>query len=229
MITGSDVNHITNVLRMEKGAEITVLDGKGSEYLCRLDGFSRESISAEILSKQQVRSELPVKLYLFQGMPKSDKMDQIIQKSIELGVYRIIPVFTERSVVKLDSGKKEQKTKRYNTIAESAAKQAGRGIIPEVALPLSWKEALDCAASLDRIILPYELADNMENTRSVLANLPQNGSVGIFIGPEGGFAVSETEDLIRRGASVITLGRRILRTETAGPAILAMMVLLMEQ
>jgi len=228
-IAGSDVNHIRNVLRMTKGEQITVFDGRGSEYLCCLDDFSGDVVKAEILSKQQVSSELPVKLYLFQGMPKGDKLDQIIQKSVELGVYRIIPVFTERSIVRLDSAKKAQRTKRYNAIAESAAKQAGRGILPEVASPVSWKEALEAAGTLDRILLPYELAENMDKTRKILSALSGTGSVGIFIGPEGGFAVSETEDLIKRGASVITLGKRILRTETAGPAILAMMMFLLEK
>lgn len=228
-ITGSDVTHISRVLRMKAGDEITVLDGKGNEYTCRLTSFCDTAVEAEIIEKRPVSSELSSKLYLFQGVPKGDKLDRIVQESVELGVFEIIPVITERTVVKLEDKKNEQRTARYNSIAESAAKQAGRGRIPVVRKAVSWKEALKAAKELDVILFPYELADDMENTRSVLNSLDNTASIGIFIGPEGGFAVSEADQLKDIGASTITLGKRILRTETAGPALLAVLMFLFEK
>ena len=214
-ITGSDVTHISRVLRMKAGDEITVLDGKGNEYTCRLTSFCDTAVEAEIIEKRPVSSELSSKLYLFQGVPKGDKLDRIVQESVELGVFEIIPVITERTVVKLEDKKNEQRTARYNSIAESAAKQAGRGRIPVVRKAVSWKEALKAAKELDVILFPYELADDMENTRSVLNSLDNTASIGIFIGPEGGFSAEEVEQAVNAGFEAVTLGKRILRMETA--------------
>ena len=226
-ITGSDVKHISDVLRMRQGEEIMVLDGKGTQYHCRLSAFG-DTVEAEILDQSPVESELPVRITLFQGFPKQDKLEQIIQKSVELGVYRIVPVMTERTIVKLDAKKAAKRVVRYQEIALSAAKQAGRGIVPEVSDIVTFKQALEEARDLDTILIPYELAENMSATREILGQIKAGSSVGIFIGPEGGFAVSEVERAREAGASPITLGKRILRTETAGPAILAMLNLLLE-
>lgn len=227
LITGGDVNHIANVLRMRVGEEIAVLDGVGTEYICRLASFSGD-IRADILEKHPVESELPVKITLYQGLPKSDKLEQIIQKSVELGVYEIVPVTTERTIVKLDEKKAGKRTARYQEIALSAAKQSGRGVIPQVSAPITFKQALKEAADKDVVLIPYELAENMEATRTILNGIRPGQSVAVFIGPEGGFAVSEVERAREIGAQAITLGKRILRTETAGPAVLAMLNLVLE-
>ena len=153
----------------------------------------------------------------------------IVQKAVELGVYQVIPVAMKRSVVRLDDKKAAKKADRWNSIAESAAKQAGRSRIPEVTMPLSYKEALKMAEELDVTLLPYELAGGMEVTREVIRQIKSGQSVGIFIGPEGGFEPEEVDAAVSMGAKVITLGRRILRTETAGLATLAVLMFELEQ
>ncbi len=226
-ITGSDVNHMKNVLRMKPGEEIFVNDGEHT-WLCELRELDADQIIASV--KEQVKSsELPVRIYLFQGLPKADKLEQIIQKSVELGVFEIVPVAMKRCVVKLDEKKQDAKCKRWQAIAESAAKQAKRSLIPDVHNVMNYKEALMYAASMDVILLPYEHADGMKRTREVLFQIKPGSSVAVLIGPEGGFDEDEVKYAKQQGAEVITLGRRILRTETAGPAVLAMLGLCLEQ
>ena len=183
----------------------------------------------EILEEMEADTEPASKLYLFQGLPKSDKMELIVQKAVELGVYQVIPVAMKRSVVRLDDKKAAKKADRWNSIAESAAKQAGRSRIPEVTMPLSYNEALKMAEELDVTLLPYELAGGMEVTREVIRQIKSGQSVGIFIGPEGGFEPEEVDAAVSMGAKVITLGRRILRTETAGLATLAVLMFELEK
>lgn len=228
VITGGDVNHIRNVLRMKPGEELIAADGQGSEYRCRLSGITDQEARAEILWKLSGDAELPVRITLYQGLPKSDKMDFIVQKCVELGVSRIVPVDTARTVVKLDAKKEQNRRNRWSAIAESAAKQSGRGIVPEIGPVLSFKAALSEAEGWDRILIPYERAENMAQTRSILTELQPGMSVGIFIGPEGGFEETEVEAAKAAGARAVTLGRRILRTETAGMALLAMLGYLLE-
>lgn len=227
-ITGQDVNHIKNVLRMKPGEQIAVRDGISRNYICELETIASEEIRARILSAEEDSSELPARLYLFQGLPKADKMELIIQKAVELGAYQIIPVATRRSVVKLDARKEEAKIKRWNAIAESAAKQSGRMVIPQVARVMSLKEAYAFAGQLDYNLIPYELAEGMEETRRVLAEIRPGMQVGIFIGPEGGFDVEEVEQAAAAGIHPITLGRRILRTETAGLTALSILMFQLE-
>ena len=172
--------------------------------------------------------ELGTKLYLFQGLPKSDKMDLIIQKAVELGVYEIVPVVTRRTIVKLDEKKEAKKLARWQGISESAAKQAGRGRIPSVSPPVSFKDALEFAGTLDSVIIPYEKAEGMEASRAVVKGLKNKKSVGIFIGPEGGFDTEEVDAAMESGAVPVTLGRRILRTETAGLAVLSVLMFELE-
>lgn len=228
VLKGPDVNHIRNVLRMHPGEEILVGDGGGGEYRCVLSELSEEEIRAGILWKLDGNAELPCEITLFQGLPKSDKMDLIVQKCVELGVFRVTPVSTRRTVVKLDAKKEENRRKRWESISESAAKQSGRGIVPEITGVMSFPEALLEAKKLDVCLIPYERAENMSRTREILSAIPKGASVGIFIGPEGGFEEAEVEEALAFGAKAITLGRRILRTETAGMAVLAMLGYLLE-
>lgn len=229
VILGQDVNHIRNVLRMKSGEQIGIRDGISRNYICELETIGTEEIRAKILSEDLDSSELSAKLYLFQGLPKSDKMELIIQKAVELGVYQIIPVATRRAVVKLDKKKEDAKVKRWNAIAESAAKQSGRMVIPEVTGVKTLKEAYEYAAAFDKNLIPYELAEGMAETKAIVSQIQSGMRVGIFIGPEGGFDVEEIEQAIAGGISPITLGKRILRTETAGMTVLSILMFQLER
>ena len=227
-ITGSDVNHISNVLRMKTGEELWISDGSKYEYRCTIESFEPDEVLLHIVYSQEPEYELPGRIYLFQGLPKADKMELIIQKAVELGAYEIIPVETKRCVVKLDGRKSAKKTARWQQISESAAKQSKRMLIPNVHEVLTFREALKYAESMDVRLVPYELARGMQETKEILAGIEPGQSVGIFIGPEGGFEEKEIETAIEGGAKPITLGRRILRTETAGLAILSVLMFQLE-
>lgn len=227
-IVGPDVNHIKNVLRMGPGEKALISNGQDRDYVCEIDMVASDQVSLRILSVKEGGSELPVKLYLFQGLPKSGKMELIIQKAVELGAFSIIPVETKRCVAKLDKKKEEGKLKRWRAVSESAAKQSGRLIIPEVSPVLSFKEALEFSKDFSVKLIPFEHAEGMEKTRRILSDIRPHGNVGIFIGPEGGFEDSEVELAKSYGASDITLGRRILRTETAGLSVLSVLAFLLE-
>ena len=229
VITGEDVNHVKNVLRLKENDELIVSDGRGRDYHCRISGITNEEIVADICDICDNFSELSTEITLFQGFPKGDKMELIIQKTVELGVTRIVPVMTKRTVVKLDDKKAKKKTERYNMIAESAAKQSGRGMIPEVTMPVSFAEAVSMAEKLDMNIIPYEEAEGVEYSRNVIKSIKGKKSLGIFIGPEGGFAREEVEKALDAGASAITLGHRILRTETAGMAVVSIIMFELEE
>lgn len=222
VITGSDVNHIKNVLRMKPGEQIAVGNGQTKDYLCEIRTIAADAVTAVILSEEEV-TELPAKLYLFQGLPKGDKMEFIIQKAVELGVCQIIPVATKRTIVKLDAKKEAAKVKRWNMIAESAAKQSQRVMIPEVTNVMTLSEALDYAKDFDCNLIPYENAEGMRASRELMSGIKPGMSAGIFIGPEGGFEYAEVELAESRGLRQISLGKRILRTETAGLAVLAIL------
>lgn len=229
LILGSDVNHIRNVLRMECGEEICVSNGQDNrEYRCRIEQIDQEQIRAGILWVEEVGLELPSQIYLFQGLPKGDKMELVIQKAVELGAFQIIPVATRRAVVKLDGKKAQNKCRRWNGISESAAKQSKRMAIPQVTEVMTFVQALEYAAKLDVKLIPYELAKEMKETRRVLGEIKPGQSVGIFIGPEGGFEQEEIRQAMEIGAKPITLGKRILRTETAGMATLAILMYYLE-
>lgn len=237
-ILGGDVNHMKNVLRMKAGEEITVSDGFGHEYLCRVEVFSEDAVRVMILEKRDVSVELPSRLVLFQCLPKGDKMELIVQKAVELGVAAVVPVASRRCIVKLDAKKEENKRKRWQAIARSAAKQSGRAIVPEVTPVTSFAGALKEAGKLDVRLIPYECADEllaeekksaMDKTREILDHIQKGQSVGIFIGPEGGFEKSEVELAMEAGAVPITLGKRILRTETAGLCVLSALMFKLEE
>ena len=227
-IVGTDVNHMSNVLRMKQGEEVWISDGGKKEYRCAIEAFSADEVLLHIIYAQEPDYELSSRIYLFQGLPKADKMELIIQKAVELGVYEIIPVETKRCVVKLDGKKAAKKVDRWQQIAESAAKQSKRMLIPNVHQVLSFKEALKYAESMDIRLIPYELAKGMQETKEILAAIEPGQSIGIFIGPEGGFEEKEVEAAISEGAKPITLGKRILRTETAGLAILSVLMFQLE-
>lgn len=237
-ILGGDVNHMKNVLRMKVGEEITVSDGFGHEYLCRVEELLEDSVHVGILERREVSVELPSRLILFQCLPKGDKLELIIQKAVELGASEIVPVASRRCVVKLDAKKEANKRKRWQAIAESAAKQSGRAIVPEVKPVVKFSQALTQAELLDVRLIPYECADElledghssaMQKTRKLLSGIRRGQSVGIFIGPEGGLDKEEVDAAIAAGVKPITLGKRILRTETAGLCILSVLMFQLEE
>lgn len=228
-IVGSDVNHMKNVLRMKQGEQLYISDGDNHKYLCQVEEYEKEQAVLRILEEEPADTELSSRIYLFQGLPKGDKMELVIQKAVELGVYQVIPVAMKRCVVKLDEKKAAKKVNRWGEIAKSAAKQSGRGMIPQVSRIVSFQEALVRAKELDVMLIPYELADGMEYTRQVIGNIQPGQSVGIFIGPEGGFEKEEVCLAEEAGAKEITLGKRILRTETAGLAVLSILMYHLER
>lgn len=230
IITGPDINHIKNVLRMRVGEEISVSNGQdGCEYRCGIIGFTEESVLCELRFVKEDGVELPVKVTLYQGLPKGDKMELIIQKAVELGVYEIVPVASKRCVVKLDERKAEAKVARWQSIAEAAAKQSKRAIVPQIRPVTSFAQAAEEAAEKDVRLIPYELESGMNRTRALMSAIKPGQRVAVFIGPEGGFEESEIAVAQEKGICPITLGRRILRTETAGMTVLAWISYLLEQ
>ena len=227
-LAGSDVNHMKNVLRMKPGEEVWVSDGEGMDYFCSVEGYEEKEAVLRVVKKEVSQTELASRLILFQGLPKGDKMEWIVQKAVELGAYSVVPVSTRRCVVKLDNKKAEKKVSRWQQIAESAAKQSKRMLIPEIHEVMTYKQALEFAKQLDVKLIPYELAKGMKETREILSEIKPGQSVGIFIGPEGGFEEEEVAKALEAGAHAITLGRRILRTETAGLAILSVLMFQLE-
>lgn len=228
IITGGDVNHIRNVLRLKPGDEISISNGiDGRDYRCGIEEITDSEVACTLRFIKEDGVELPSRVYLFQGLPKGDKMEFIIQKMVELGVYEIIPVAMKRCVVKLDDKKARAKTVRWQGISEAAAKQSRRGIVPCVREVMSYQEALEYAGNIDVKLVPYEMenrldgAAGMAGTRQLIDHLEPGQSVAIFIGPEGGFEESEIQAAIDCGMKPVTLGRRILRTETAGMAVMA--------
>lgn len=229
IITGSDVNHIKNVLRMKEGEEIAVSNGlDGKEYRCGILSFAEDAVYCELRFVKEDAVELPAKIYLFQGLPKADKMELIVQKAVELGAAKIIPVATKRCVVKLDDKKAKSKISRWQGIAEAAAKQSKRAYVPEVMDVMNFREAVSMASQMDVKLIPYELAEDMSHTRDLLEQVCPGKSIAFFIGPEGGFEEAEIAYALEKGVEPITLGKRILRTETAGFTVLSWLVYLLE-
>lgn len=227
-ITGDDVNHARNVLRMSVGEKVVVSCGQGVDYYCIIDYIRENQIDLRIEEEKAVVTELPVAITLFQALPKRDKMEFVIQKAVELGAAEIVPVQTRRCVVRLDRGKAEKKLVRWRAIAEAAAKQSGRGVIPEISEVMSFAEALNYAGKMDTMLIPYELYEGMADSVETLQRAAGGSSIGIFIGPEGGFERGEIEQAMERGAFPLSLGKRILRTETAGMAALSVLMFLIE-
>lgn len=224
VITGDDVNHIKNVLRMKVGEEIAVSNGEdGKEYRCGIASIGDEIVCTLRFIKED-GVELPTKITLFQGLPKADKMELIVQKAVELGAYEVVPVSMTRSIVKLDDKKQKTKITRWQSISEAAAKQSKRSIIPQIQPVMTMKQALSYAKEMDMLFVPYELADDMEKTRELFEEVKPGQHIGFFIGPEGGFDEAEIQLALDSGAQPITLGKRILRTETAGMTVLSILM-----
>lgn len=222
IITGSDVNHIRNVLRMKPGEEIAVSNGTdGREYRCGIESFTEDEVICSLRFVKEDGVELPSRIHLFQGLPKADKMELIVQKAVELGAYEVIPVAARRCVVRLDEKKAASRISRWQGIAEAAAKQSRRGIIPQVHLVMNMREAVAYARTMEVKLIPYELAENMGHTKEVLEAVKPGTDIAVFIGPEGGFEQEEIELAMAAGIEPVTLGRRILRTETAGLTVLS--------
>ena len=228
-IQGSDVNHIRNVLRMRPGEELSVSNGvDGREYRCHITDITEDTVRCELRFIKEEGVELPSRIYLLQGLPKADKMELIIQKAVELGVYQIVPVAAHRSVVRLDERKAAARVSRWQAIAEAAAKQSRRGVVPRVQQVMGLDQALAHVRDLPVKLIPYELAEDMGRTREVLGKLEPGQDIAVLIGPEGGFEGKEVESAVAAGAIPITLGRRILRTETAGMTVLSWLMYLLE-
>lgn len=227
-LEGRDVNHIKNVLRMKIGEKISLSDEDGVGYTCSIAGFGDDTIQLDIIEMKEVSHELPAKVTWFQGLPKGDKMETIIQKAVELGAQEIVPVITKRCVVKLDEKKRENKLKRWNLIAESAAKQSKRTLIPKVSEVLLFDEAIKKAEQFDIVCIPYENAKGMGATKEFLGKLCPGMNVAFYIGPEGGFEQYEIEEAKGNGVYPVSLGKRVLRTETAGMALMSMIMLTYE-
>lgn len=222
IITGSDVNHIRNVLRMKVGERVRISDNEGNDFYCAIAQIGSEEVSLVVLERAE-DTEPSLKITLFQGLPKGDKMEQVIQKSVELGVSEIIPVAMKNCVVKLDEKRARAKQARWQAIAESAAKQSKRSMIPSVGEVMSFADAAAYAKKLDVRILPYENQRGLAHTRDVFGKIQKGASVGIFIGPEGGYDSSEIA-LAKDDMEMVSLGNRILRTETAGLCALSMLL-----
>ncbi len=227
IIEGQDFNHIKNVLRMKIGDELLVSFG-GVSHLCKIESFSDTSATVTITQENYQMTELPINIHLFQALPKGDKMEFIIQKTVELGVNHIIPVEMSRCVVKLDGKKKKNKVERWQAISESAAKQSKRSIVPEINDVLTLKEALQKATELDMLLVPYENTRGMAGTKEALSEIKAGMNIGILIGPEGGFDEKEAELAFNNGGKALSLGTRILRTETAAITAVGMCMLYAE-
>jgi 16S rRNA (uracil1498-N3)-methyltransferase len=215
---GEDARHLTRVLRKQPGAEITVLNGKGAEYRARITDVGDDRVTAVILEATQRLTESRVRINLVQGLPKGEKFEWILQKNTEIGVARFQPVLTERSTVKLDPAARAKKLDRWRKIVREAAEQSGRQLTPEIEPVRDWRE-LAAALRPGLILIPWE-GEREQPIKRVLASRPEiPDEITVLIGPEGGFAVDEVEAARRWGAIPVTLGPRILRTETAGLAV----------
>ena len=213
-IMGDDYNHIKNVLRMTVGEQFLVSCNDISD-LCEIESFESDTVVVKIIEKNYQSTNLPIKIHLFQGLPKSDKLELIIQKAVELGATTVTPVSMKRSIVKIDDKKKKSKQERWQAIATAAAKQSKRTSVPEVCDIISYKEFIERAKDLDLLLVPYECAEGMSATKTALSEIKSGMNIGIIIGPEGGFEEKEVDTALSIGGKVISLGSRILRTETA--------------
>ena len=211
-ISGDDAHHISKVLRLKEDDEIIVCDKEGTDYHCSIKLISKDEVEAWILKKETSSSEPPIRITLYQGVPKGDKLESVIQKCVELGAFKIVPVAMKRSVAVIKD--KEKKKVRMQRIAQEASKQCQRAVVPEVSEVLSFKEALLHAQENDLKLLPYE-AENKNKLKDILKENKNSKTIAVFIGPEGGFDEEEISLARQSGFQILTLGPRIMRTETA--------------
>ncbi|KNY26791.1 16S rRNA (uracil(1498)-N(3))-methyltransferase [Pseudobacteroides cellulosolvens] len=222
-ISGEDFNHIKNVLRLRQGDSLVISDGNCTDYDVVIDSYESSYVVTRIVGKYKNNNESDIDITLFQGIPKSDKMDMIIQKSVEMGVKRIVPVLTERTVVKINSEKdSKNKITRWQRIAQEASKQCNRGIMPTVENPVTFYEAVAKLKRADLSLIPYE-KESGNKLKSVIKGNDAK-TISVMIGPEGGFSNSEVDLAVENGFVPVTLGPRILRTETAGLSVLSIIM-----
>jgi 16S rRNA (uracil1498-N3)-methyltransferase len=214
-ITGDDVKHIVRVMRMEAGEEVIVCDGLGHAYRVELTELGDGAVQGKIVEILTQSPEADVKITLAQGLPKGDKMELIVQKGTEVGIHRFVPLDMARCVVQYDAKKEQKRRERWQKIAKEAAEQAHRNLIPSIAEPMSFKQLMSSLDGFDLVVVPYE-GEKARGLREVLADHPDAKHIAVLIGPEGGIAESEIETALAKGALPVTLGPRILRTETAG-------------
>ena len=226
-ITGADVNHIKNVLRMKPGEDVRISSQGGHDYACRVLEVTDTFVQLTILDDQIESTELANPVFLFQALPKGDRMEYVVQKAVELGVHEIIPVAMKYCVVKLDEKKAQAKVRRWQAIAQSAAKQSKRSRVPVVRPVMDFASAALYAMECDCRLVPYENECGMQAAAKALGSIRRGESISVMIGPEGGFAQEEIE-AVRERMQVISLGKRILRTDTAAIAVLSMLMLHME-
>ncbi len=222
-IDGEEAKHILRVLRMQVGDRLTVCDGGGMDYEAEIEKCEKNFLIARILEKKESEAESAVKITLFQCLPKASKMEYVIQKCTELGIYKIIPCISERCVVKLNSdADAKKKVERWQSVAKAAAKQSGRGIVPKIDMPVNFSDAVKMLENYSLAFIPYE--EECEVTlKTLLRDAQQVEEVAFIIGPEGGFEPEEIKLALENGICSVTLGKRILRTETAGESVLSMM------
>ncbi|MCC5910332.1 MAG: 16S rRNA (uracil(1498)-N(3))-methyltransferase [Clostridiaceae bacterium] len=226
VITGEDVKHISKVLRLSEGDVVEVCDGEIQQYLAEIKAISKDEVLLDIKEKEPIKTEAPIEVVLYQSVPKSTKMELIIQKTTELGIKEIVPVITDRTIVQFKDHKdKSKKVDRWQKIAEEAAKQSKRGIIPIIHTPISYKEALEHCKENDLNIVAYEKEDT-KGLKELFSNLniEKIKRIGIWVGPEGGFTEEEVEVALQNHINSVTLGPRILRTETAGFTLLSILM-----
>lgn len=210
-ITGEDAKHISKSLRMTKGEQLTLCTINGKRHECEITDFTTDSVIVKVLSSTKCEQEPTVKISLFMALTKGDKMDDIVQKSVELGVFEIIPVLTARCISRPDEKQMHKKVLRWQKIADNAAQQSRRGIIPKVHDVLTLKAAAELAKDLEKAIVFYECGG--EKIRDIIDE--NTSSVAMFVGPEGGFEEAEISLLMQKGVIPSTLGNRILRAQTA--------------
>jgi 16S rRNA (uracil1498-N3)-methyltransferase len=219
VLVGDNARHAI-VLRLDIGEEIVVCDGKANDHYCVVDLISKDEVHAKVVRSETNAAEPPIFITLFQGLPKGDKMDEIVEKCVELGISRIVPVVTARCITK-PSPRDNKKSARWQKIAEAAAKQSRRGIIPEISSVLKFDDALQSAKNHDAVFACYELEDKLI-LKNLLKTLPDKiTSLAFFVGPEGGFSENEVAKFTASNIATVSLGQRIMRTETAGAAVLA--------
>lgn len=221
-ITGEDYEHIKKVLRLRVGEEVWLSSRGGIDYRSVIGDYGTNCVNLEVLEEVQNKSEPSLQVTLYQGLPKSDKLELIIQKCVELGVSKIVPVITERTVVKIEGKEISKKLERWRKISLEASKQSNRGRVPLIDSPIKWKDAVSDGSNFDCSLIPYEKHQG-KNLKGILKSFSGN-SISIYIGPEGGFTEMEISEAKDAGIMPISLGPRILRTETAGFALLSVLM-----
>lgn len=224
IIDSEDANHLKKVLRINIGDKITVCDGAGIDYTVRVSEIGKNEIECDIIDRQKSDTEPNINITLYQGLPKAAKMDYIIQKNTELGISKIVPAKLARCVVKLENkAAEDKKCERWQKIAVASAKQSGRGIVPEIGNPMTVDEIIEDVKDYDLVFVPYECEDQ-SRLKTIVESAPDAKDIAFIIGPEGGFDISEIEKLKAAGIKTVTLGKRILRTETAAEAVVSMLM-----